>query len=89
MLRSGQVCAPSNAAVDVLVERLLHNRLRDSKGLYRKARLGELSNFTGIDSPCEAPEQPELHVDTTLLQPEEAAEHILDFLTRAGVLTGA
>ena len=34
MLRSGQVCAPSNAAVDVLVERLLHNRLRDSKGLY-------------------------------------------------------
>ena len=37
---------------------------RDVKGLYRKARRGELKNFTGIDSPYEAPENPELRVDT-------------------------
>ena len=48
---------------------------RDPKGLYAKARAGELSNFTGIDSPYEAPESPEIRIDTTSLSPEEAAEH--------------
>ena len=49
---------------------------RDVKGLYKKARAGELKNFTGIDSPYEAPEQPEIRIDTTLLSAEQAAERI-------------
>ncbi|BBC70970.1 adenylyl-sulfate kinase [Altererythrobacter sp. B11] len=53
---------------------------RDVKGLYRKAREGKLKNFTGIDSPYEAPEQPELHIDTTAISPEEAAQIIVDRL---------
>jgi len=50
---------------------------RDVKGLYAKARAGELKNFTGIDSPYEAPEAPEIRIDTTQLSPEEAAELIV------------
>src|SRR5205085_4614448 len=46
---------------------------RDVKGLYAKARAGELKNFTGIDSPYEAPENAEIHVDTTKLSADEAA----------------
>ncbi|MGY9046352.1 adenylylsulfate kinase [Puniceibacterium antarcticum] len=50
---------------------------RDVKGLYAKARAGELKNFTGIDSPYEAPEAPELRIDTTEMSPEEAADLII------------
>jgi bifunctional enzyme CysN/CysC len=50
---------------------------RDVKGLYAKARAGELKNFTGIDAPYEAPEAPELHIDTTALTAEEAADLII------------
>ncbi|MFL6766696.1 MAG: sulfate adenylyltransferase subunit CysN [Sphingomicrobium sp.] len=53
---------------------------RDVKGLYAKARAGELPNFTGIDSPYEAPEDPELWIDTTKLSPEEAAEKVVQAL---------
>jgi bifunctional enzyme CysN/CysC len=53
---------------------------RDVKGLYAKARAGKLKNFTGVDSPYEAPESPEIHIDTTKLTPEEAAEKIVDWL---------
>jgi bifunctional enzyme CysN/CysC len=49
---------------------------RDVKGLYKKARAGQLKNFTGIDSPYEAPEHAEIRVDTTATSPEEAAELI-------------
>jgi bifunctional enzyme CysN/CysC len=49
---------------------------RDVKGLYRKARAGELKNFTGVDSPYEPPVEPEIHIDTTRLTAEEAAERI-------------
>jgi adenylylsulfate kinase (apsK)/sulfate adenylyltransferase, large subunit len=59
---------------------------RDVKGLYRKARRGELKNFTGIDSPYEAPEHPEIHLRTVLVSPEEAAEEILKALRDAGML---
>jgi len=59
---------------------------RDVKGLYRKARRGELRNFTGIDSPYEAPEHAEIHLDTTALSPEEAAEAIVERLAAAGML---
>lgn len=50
---------------------------RDPKGLYRKARRGELKNFTGIDSPYEAPQTPEIHLDTTSMTPGQAAELVL------------
>jgi len=59
---------------------------RDVKGLYAKARRGELSNFTGIDSPYEAPEAPEVHIDTAALQPEDAAETVIEQLRAMGVL---
>jgi bifunctional enzyme CysN/CysC len=50
------------------------------KGLYKKARSGQLANFTGIDSPYEAPEKPEIRIDTTSISPEDAAELIVDRL---------
>ncbi|MEQ1510152.1 MAG: sulfate adenylyltransferase subunit CysN [Sphingopyxis sp.] len=50
---------------------------RDVKGLYKKARAGQLANFTGIDSPYEAPENPELHIDTTKMSAEAAADAIV------------
>jgi len=53
---------------------------RDVKGLYKKARAGTLKNFTGIDSPYEAPEAPEIHVDTTHEQAEDAAERIVNHI---------
>ena len=53
---------------------------RDVKGLYAKARAGELANFTGIDSPYEAPEAPELRIDTLALSPGAAADLIVEYL---------
>ena len=50
---------------------------RDVKGLYKKAREGKLKNFTGIDSPYEAPEDPEIRVNTVDMSPEEAADFII------------
>ena len=58
---------------------------RDVKGLYKKARAGDLKNFTGIDSPYEAPENAELTVDTTTLSPVEAAEKIVAWLEAEGL----
>jgi bifunctional enzyme CysN/CysC len=55
---------------------------RDVKGLYKKARRGELKNFTGIDSPYEPPESPEIRVDSTAMAPERAADIIVDFLLK-------
>lgn len=62
---------------------------RDPKGLYKKARRGDLKNFTGIDSPYEVPEAPELRVDTSRCTPEEAVEQIYRHLVAAGLLDGA
>ena len=56
---------------------------RDVKGLYAKARAGELPNFTGISSPYEAPQDPEIRIDTTQVSAEEAAEQIIDYLSRS------
>jgi bifunctional enzyme CysN/CysC len=59
---------------------------RDVKGLYKKARRGELQNFTGIDSPYERPETPEIHIDTTRISVADAAESIVEHLFTAGVI---
>ena len=59
---------------------------RDVKGLYKKARRGELRNFTGIDSPYEPPEQPDLKVNTVETTPEQAAELVIEKLRSLGLL---
>jgi bifunctional enzyme CysN/CysC len=59
---------------------------RDTKGLYAKARRGELPDFTGIDSPYEAPETPELRIDTTACSPEEAADQVVAYLREKGLV---
>jgi bifunctional enzyme CysN/CysC len=53
---------------------------RDVKGLYAKARRGELTNFTGVDSPYEPPVTPEIHIDTTVMDVEEAAKQVMEHL---------
>ena len=53
---------------------------RDPKGLYKKARAGEIKNFTGIDDPYEAPDQPEIHLHTDQMTLEEEVQIILDYL---------
>jgi len=64
--------------IEVYIDTPLHvAEERDVKGLYAKARSGELKNFTGIDSPYEPPEAPEIRIDTTAMSIEEAAEHIV------------
>jgi bifunctional enzyme CysN/CysC len=59
---------------------------RDAKGLYKKARRGELKNFTGIDSPYEAPEDAEIRLDTTQLTPEAAALRVIAQLRETGII---
>ena len=54
---------------------------RDVKGLYAKARSGQIPNFTGISSPYESPKKPEIRIDTTKVSAEEAANLIIDFIT--------
>ena len=61
---------------------------RDVKGLYAKARRGEMKNFTGIDSPYEAPEAPELHLDASGARSAvELADEVVEHLRRAGLLS--
>jgi adenylyl-sulfate kinase len=60
---------------------------RDVKGLYKRARSGQLPNFTGIDSPYEAPLHPEVRIDSTFPTPEDAADEVLRVLAAMGLLT--
>ena len=60
--------------------RLSEAEARDVKGLYKKARSGQLANFTGIDSPYEPPQDPEVHIDTQAMTAEDAAQIIVDRL---------
>lgn len=59
---------------------------RDPKGLYKKARAGELKNFTGIDDPYEAPSSPELRIDATQTTPQQATIQLLEYLERSGFI---
>ena len=69
---------PEGEFVEIFVDTPLEvAEARDVKGLYKKARAGELKNFTGIDSPYERPEEPEIRIDTTRVSPEDAAEQIV------------
>ncbi|MEO7062517.1 MAG: sulfate adenylyltransferase subunit CysN [Dokdonella sp.] len=92
--QSERQLARSMVADDEFVEIFVDTPLsvveqRDVKGLYKKARKGELKNFTGIDSPYEAPTNSELHIDTLQLGPEDAARAIVDCLVQSGVLNGS
>jgi adenylylsulfate kinase len=59
---------------------------RDPKGLYKKARAGEIPNFTGIDSPYEAPSDPEVHIRNDNISIEDAAMQVVDYLKEIGYL---
>ena len=61
---------------------------RDPKGLYKKARAGELKGFTGIDDPYEAPLKPELVLDAAKVKPEEAAVRLIELLEKHGKISG-
>jgi bifunctional enzyme CysN/CysC len=70
--------------VEIFVDASLEEcERRDPKGLYAKARRGELKNFTGIDSAYEPPDTPEIHLDTLTSTPEECVELILGYLDDA------
>ena len=59
---------------------------RDPKGLYKKARAGKISNFTGLDAPYEAPEDPEVHLETANLSVDEAAAQVIRYLESQTIL---
>jgi bifunctional enzyme CysN/CysC len=61
---------------------------RDPKGLYKKALAGEIKNFTGVDQPYEAPEAPELRIDTAKTDSEAAADEVIRLLEREGRIAG-
>src|SRR6266481_4219662 len=61
---------------------------RDPKGLYKKARAGQLKNFTGVDDPYEAPLKPELTIDATSTSPEQATVLLLEYLQKQGIISG-
>jgi adenylylsulfate kinase len=59
---------------------------RDPKGLYKKARAGQIKNFTGIDDPYEPPSKPELTIDATSISPQEATVMLIDYLEKRSIL---
>jgi bifunctional enzyme CysN/CysC len=76
-----------DAFLEVFVDTPQHIcEARDVKQLYAKARRGEIKNFTGIDSPYERPEQPDIHIDTTAVTAEEAADIVLAQLRRRRII---
>ncbi|MGD8607611.1 MAG: adenylyl-sulfate kinase [Myxococcales bacterium] len=78
---------PSGQFVEVFVDTPLEIcEARDPKGLYRKARAGEISGFTGIDAPYEAPERPEVHLRTEGLGVDESALRVIHYLENHQVL---
>ena len=62
---------------------------RDPKGLYAKAKAGEIKNFTGVDAPYEVPERPEVHLHTLARQAEELASDVVAELVRRGIIASA
>ena len=74
---------PDGEFIEIFVDTpLAEAEKRDDKGLYAKARAGELKNFTGIDSPYEPPEDAEIRIDTTKMSAEEAADRIVEELMK-------
>ncbi|WP_020470771.1 sulfate adenylyltransferase subunit CysN [Zavarzinella formosa] len=85
--RAARAMMPPGEFIEVFIDTPMEvAESRDEKGLYRKARSGELENFTGIDSPYEKPEEPDIHIDTTTMSHETAAERIVADLRQRGIL---
>ena len=77
---------PEGDFVEIFVDTpLAEAEQRDTKGLYRKARAGRLANFTGIDSPYERPDAPEITIDTLATSAEAAADAVIEWLERRGL----
>ena len=75
------------AFIEIFVDTPLDECIRrDPKGLYAKAKAGRLEHFTGLDSPYEAPEAPELRVTTVATTPESVVDHVLDELRRRDII---
>ncbi|WP_333796738.1 adenylyl-sulfate kinase [Rheinheimera sp.] len=78
---------PEGKFIEVYVATSLEEcEKRDVKGLYQKARLGEIKNFTGISDPYEAPEQPDIQLDTALLSLEQSVQQLLLLLEQRGII---
>ena len=85
--RSARALMPEGEFIEVFVDAsLAEAERRDIKGLYKKARRGELKNFTGIDSPYEAPEHPEIHLHTDSVAADAAADRVIEYLRAGGFL---
>jgi bifunctional enzyme CysN/CysC len=85
--RMARALLPPGEFLEVFVDTPLDvAERRDPKGLYRKARRGELANFTGIDSPYEPPDAPEIAIDGARVPPDDAADRIVAELERRGFL---
>jgi bifunctional enzyme CysN/CysC len=79
--RMARAIVPDGRFVEIFVDTPLEEaERRDPKGLYRKARRGELKNFTGVDAPYDAPENPELRIATLSETPEAGVQRILAYL---------
>lgn len=78
---------PEGKFIEVYVATSLEEcEKRDVKGLYQKARRGEIKNFTGISDPYEAPEQPDIKLDTGLLSLEQSVQQLLLLLEQRGII---
>ncbi len=78
---------PEGQFIEIFVDTPLEIcEARDPKGLYRKARAGEISGFTGLDAPYEAPDEPEVHLRTENLSVDESAQRVLDHLEQHHIL---
>ena len=87
--RMARALLPADEFIEVFVDApLAVVEERDPKGLYRRARRGEIKHFTGIDSPYEPPERPELRLDTAVLSAEAAVDRVLAYLAAHAVGDG-
>jgi len=86
--RMARALVPAGEFLEIFVDTPLDvAERRDPKGLYGKARRGEIANFTGIDSPYERPESAEITIDGARVAPDDAADRIIAELDRRGFLT--
>lgn len=79
---------PAGEFIEVFMDTPLDTcEKRDPKGLYEKARAGEIKNFTGIDSPYEAPEYPEVRLDTSTMSVDQCVEKLIGYLLERELIT--
>lgn len=79
---------PAGEFIEVFMDTPLDTcEQRDPKGLYEKARAGEIRNFTGIDSPYEAPERPEVRLDTSVMSVDQCVDKLIGYLLERNLIT--